>query len=62
MISKNIILPSMKIDFVSANSVGPDEMPRHAAFHLGPHLGPHYMFAKVPVLGVSGFQRVKDCL
>ena len=35
---------SLKIDFVSANSSGPDEMPPHSvAFHLGLHC------SKVPI-------------
>ena len=31
----NYILLSMAIAFILANSVGPDEMPHFAAFHLG---------------------------
>ena len=26
-----------RLDFIFANSVSPDEMPHHAAFHLGVH-------------------------
>ena len=33
----NIIFLSLKIDFVSANSADPNEMPPYAAFHLGLH-------------------------
>ena len=44
-----------------ANSVGPDEMPHFAAFHLGLHCLPKY---STP-LGVSSVQRAKlydrDC-
>ena len=32
------------IVFVSANSVDPDEMPHHVAFHLGLHCLPKYAF------------------
>ena len=32
---KNIVFLSLKINFVLANSVYPDEMPHFAAFHLG---------------------------
>ena len=32
---QNIVFISLKIDFVSANSVDPDEMLHYAAFHLG---------------------------
>ena len=35
--SKKYGISSLKIDFVSANSADPDEMPLHAAFHLGLH-------------------------
>ena len=34
----------LKIDFVLANSVGPDEMPHYAAFHLGLDCLPKYLF------------------
>ena len=34
---KHIILLSLKIDFVLANSADPDEMPQYAAFYLGRH-------------------------
>ena len=33
----NIVLLSMKIDFVLANRVDPDDMPPYAAFHPGLH-------------------------
>ena len=32
-----------KIKFVLTNSVGPDEMPHYAAFHLGLHCLPKYL-------------------
>ena len=41
---KNIIFLSLKIDFVLANSIDPDEMPHYAAFHLGLHCLPMYPF------------------
>ena len=33
--SKYIIFPSLKMGFVSANSVDPNEMMHYVAFHLG---------------------------
>ena len=42
--SKNDIFLSLKIDFVSANSEDPDEMPHNAAFHLDLHCLPNYLF------------------
>ena len=44
IISKNILFLSLKIDFVTANSADLDEMPLHAAFHLGLHCLPKYPF------------------
>ena len=35
---------SLKIAFVLANSVDPDEMSHYTAFHLGLHCLPKYMF------------------
>ena len=35
---------SLKIVFVLANSVDPDEMPHYATFHLGLHCLPKYSF------------------
>ena len=35
------IFLSLKIDFVIANIVDPDEMPHYAAFHLGLHCLPN---------------------
>ena len=32
--SKNVVFLSLKIDFVSANSADPHEMPHDVAFHL----------------------------
>ena len=43
IISKNPRI-YLKIDFVLANSADPDEMPHHAAFHLGLHCSPKYLF------------------
>ena len=40
IISKKIAFLSLKINFVSANSTDPDEMPRYALFHLGLHCLP----------------------
>ena len=37
---KNIVFLSLKINFVLANSVDPDEMTYYAAFHLGLHCLP----------------------
>ena len=57
IISKNVIFPSLKIDFVLANSARPGKMPQLAAFHrFSLHVCQSTRF------GVSGFQRVKDCL
>ena len=46
---------SLKVVFIIANSVDPDEMQQNAAFHLGLHCLPKYPF--------RGFQytRVKEC-
>ena len=45
IISKNtIVFFSLKIIFVLANSVDPDEMPHYAAFYLGLHCLPKYAF------------------
>ena len=42
---KNIyIFFSLKVVFVLANSVDPDEMPHNAAFHLDLHCLPKYSF------------------
>ena len=35
---------SLKIVFILANSVDPDEMPRYVAFHLGLHWLPKNLF------------------
>ena len=35
ILSKNIILLSMKIDFALASSADPNKIPHNAAFHLG---------------------------
>ena len=43
-IKKKIVFFSLKIDFVQANSANPDEMPHHAAFHLGLHCLLKYPF------------------
>ena len=43
IISKNIVCFSLKIDFVFANSVDPDEMLHFGAFHMGLHC------TKVPI-------------
>ena len=37
IISKNIVFLSLKIGFVLANSVDPDEMLYYVAFHQGLH-------------------------
>ena len=34
---KNVLFVSLNIAFFLANSADPDEMPQHAAFHLGHH-------------------------
>ena len=41
--NQNVFL-SLKIVFVLANSVDPDEMPHYAAFHLRLHCLPKYPF------------------
>ena len=38
------MLQSLKIVFITANSVGLDEMQQYAAFHLGLHCLPKYPF------------------
>ena len=37
ILSKTIVLLSLKINFFLANSADPDEMPHNAAFHLDLH-------------------------
>ena len=49
---KYCICVSLKINFLLANSADPDEMPHHAAFHLGPHCLPKYLS--------RGFRSPKD--
>ena len=44
IISKHYYLLSLKIDFVLANSTGPDEIPPSATFHLGINCLPYYPF------------------
>ena len=39
-----IVFLTLKIIFVLAKSVDPDEMPHYAAFHLGLHCLPKYAF------------------
>ena len=38
------VFPFLKIAFVFANSVDPDEMPHYVAFHLALHCLPKYIF------------------
>ena len=48
IISKiRIVFLSLKIVFVLANSVDPDEMLHHAAFHLGLHCLPKCTFSNL---------------
>ena len=53
VVSKNIVFLSLNIRIVLANSADLNEMPHHAAFHLGLHC-----FLRTG-LGVSGLKRVK---
>ena len=53
MIFKNIVLLSMKIDYVFAKSADPDEMPHHAAFHLSLHFFPKYLVMGFLVKGLK---------
>ena len=48
----NIVILSLKIDFVLANSAGPDEMLHSAAFHLAGSS----LFAKVPILELNVYK------
>ena len=41
---KYIVLLSLNLYFVLANSADPDEMTHYAAFHLGLHCLPKYLF------------------
>ena len=41
---KNTVFLSLKIDFLLANSVDPDEMWQNAAIHLGIYCLPKYPF------------------
>ena len=43
---KQIVILSLKIIFVLANSVDPNEMPHNAAFHLGLHCMPKHIFRR----------------
>ena len=43
----NIVILSMKNFFVFANTVDPDEMLHHAAFHLGLHCLPKYAVTSI---------------
>ena len=55
---------SLNIDLVLANSADPDEMPHHAAFHLGLHCLPKYPLGVSGLqitITVSGFQPVHLC-
>ena len=49
---KNVVFFCLKIFFTFTNSVDPDEMQHHAAFHLGLHCLPKFPF--------RGFQYTKD--
>ena len=40
----NIVFPSQKMDFALAEVEDPDEMPHHAAFHLGLYHLPKFLF------------------
>ena len=51
IISKNTAFLSLKIDYVLANTVNPNEMLIHAGFHLDIHCLPLYWF--------RGFQYTK---
>ena len=42
--TKNIVLLSLKINFVLSNSADPDEMPQFVAFHQGLHCLQKYPF------------------
>ena len=50
ILSKQFIFLSLKINFVLANSVDPDEMTHYAAFHLGLHCFQKYSFTRCLVL------------
>ena len=49
------IFQSLKIVFILANSADPNEMPHHAAFHLGLQCLPKYRF-----MGTNTIQNEKD--
>ena len=51
---KNIEFLSLKIVLVLANSIDPDEMPHHAAFHLGRHFISVFAVCQSIRFGVSG--------
>ena len=46
---------TVRIVFILANSLGPDEMQQYAAFHLGLHCLPKYTFREL-----SSIQRVRN--
>ena len=45
IVAKKILYSSLKIDFVLANSAGPDEMLYYVTFHLGLCYLPNYPFS-----------------
>ena len=49
IISKKMLLFTLKIHFVLANSEDLDEIPHNAAFHLGLQCLPKYLFMGFPV-------------
>ena len=60
---KNIVLFSLKIDFVLANSAEHGEMLHNAAFHLGLHCLPKYSILGFLVfMGLICIERVKMIL
>ena len=60
-IKKYILFLSLKIDFILANSADTDEMPHHAAFHLGLHCLPKYPFMGSGPKSVKGAVRFAVC-
>ena len=60
----NILFLFLKSHFISANSADLDEMPHHAAFHLGLHYLPTYpficLFVLILYVPVNSFQSCRD--
>ena len=64
IIFKNIVIFCLKIFFIFANSVEPDEMQHFAAFHLGLHCLQKYSFRGIQRVNIKpvGIMNKHHCL